>query len=246
VAALQVTSSAPAGTGQKGPVDGRHFGPRNGVPWRGLREAVLGVVGCGPRESGGRSCGATGSARYETARFSRRETIPTLELTPLEKTGVASQEVRAASMATDAAAPNRCVTRDRRCPRAIRCLLGRHCVQTQYERAGGRPVSEEGVSEVRASCARVGGFQGCSLTTSWLQRLVRGILSQLGAGARRKSSHRGTGEMSSSRRPITVTGGGPRRAARVSQRVDRVLHDFDPFATPHPTMGIEPVEGILS
>jgi len=75
---------------------------------------------------------------------------------------------------------NRCITRDRRCLRAIRCPLGRCCVGTQHKRVGGRPDSEEAVSLVRAWRARVGGFQGCSLTISWLQRLARGIFSHPG------------------------------------------------------------------
>jgi hypothetical protein len=49
--------------------------------------------------------------------------------------------------------------------------------------------AEEAVSEVRVSRSRVGGFRGCSLTTSWLQRLARGILSN--PGRRRACFSRG-------------------------------------------------------
>jgi hypothetical protein len=57
-------------------------------------------------------------------------------------------------------------------------------VQLQHVRVGERPGADGEVREVRASRSRVGGHQGCSLTTSWLQRLSERHPVLVGSSAR--------------------------------------------------------------
>jgi hypothetical protein len=142
---------------------------------------------------------------------------------------------------------NRCITRDRRCPRAIRCHLGRCCVGTQHKRVGGRPDSDEAVGQVRASRTRVGGFQGCSLTISWLQRLARGIFSHPGHSLLRRKSRRSVARVRTARAGVPSprqAGGSDERQGCSSCEVG-FIHDFDRSATPCRKIGIKPIEGIL-
>lgn len=98
--------------------------------WKALRASevapLAGSHGNGPWycdvrfcEGGAARRSATGSAHDSTARFSIRDNIPTRELTSRRENGAASAEVRAATVVTGAAAPNRGTARDRRRLRAI-------------------------------------------------------------------------------------------------------------------------------
>lgn len=134
--------------------------------------------------------GATGSVSDRIVRLSWRDKISTRELTPPKKNRGGLQGGENGDSHDWCSATNRCITRDRRCPRAIRCHFGRCCVGNQHKRVGRRPDSDEAVGQVRASRTRVGGFQGCSLTLSWLQRLARDIFSHPGHSLLRRKSRR--------------------------------------------------------
>lgn len=99
---------------------------------------------------------------------------------------------------------------------------------------------------MRVSRARVGGFQGCSLTTSWLQRLARGILSR-GVSVVRSASCRGrcTKRDQLERAPHHRDRRGAETSGKGVPAGSRVLHRFRHSATPHRKMGIEPIEDIL-
>jgi hypothetical protein len=107
---------------------------------------------------------------------------------------------------------NRHVTRDRGCLRATRRLSGASLFRPQHGRAGQRAAIEGAARSARVDRSRVGGSHGCSLTTSRLQRLVTGILCDVGPHRFGEVKTRRT---NTNRRPITVTGGKLERAARV-------------------------------
>lgn len=128
----------------------------------------------------GRWCSATWSARGHVVRFARWVNSPTWKLTPPKKN-------RGGLRGGENDERRRLVRRHQlshhsgsEMPSGYPMPLKSCCAQSQHKRVEGRPDADEVVREVRASRARVDGFQGCSLTTSWLQRLVRGILSHPG------------------------------------------------------------------
>jgi hypothetical protein len=117
-----------------------------------------------------------------------------------------------ASVTAGARGTNRRVTRGRGCLRATRRHPGASLFRPQHGRAGQRAAIEGAVRLVRASRSRMGGSHGCSLTTSRLQRLVRGILCGVGQA---RFGELGTRYTSATRHPITVTGGKLESVARV-------------------------------
>jgi hypothetical protein len=138
----QVSSSAPAGKRRKGPIGGRHFGPRSG--------RLGGCSGKGPRfrndrfrESGSVRCGATGSACERVVRLARRDNTPTRGLTPPKKNRggllLTRSEVRATKGRDWCGGANPLHHSGSGMPSGYPVPLRTARVQTQHKRVGGWP-----------------------------------------------------------------------------------------------------------
>jgi len=220
VAARFNTSSRQRGSAGSGPVGRRHFGSGSGGGGAPFAERSL-APHDRARESGCVTGGATGSVSDLTVRLTQRKRTPTRGSTPPETkrrrpSGDGQRTVTAGVRGT-----NRHVTRGRGrlratafgwCPKGYSASPRRFLFRPQHGRAGQRAAIDGVVRPTRFGRSRMGGSQGCSLTTSRLQRLVRSILC--GAG-RARFGENGTRHTSTTRRPITVTGGKLERVARV-------------------------------
>lgn len=185
VAARKSRPQRQQGTGRKGLIGGRRFGPGKRWHWCAAVERVLGSLPPARPKGGPR--------REESDRkrpWLRRPACAKGE-NPCARVDASNQEWRRPLPAGRRGEGERssafCEARgqeghDWRTRHQIAASLGAgdafglfgakpaDLVRPQHERVGERPGVGGEVREVRASRSRVGGHQGCSLTTSWLQR----------------------------------------------------------------------------
>jgi hypothetical protein len=261
VAARKSRPQRQQGTRRKGSIGGRRFGS-------GKRQHWCAACGNGPRRFASSSPTselrrriATGSVRGLIVRPTHRKTTPARGLTPLTQKGEAAPGHHARRGEDDSGAPKGRTNEVPRLAHAtpIAAPLGvgdafgpsganpEDAVRAQHKRVEWRLGAEGGVSEVRAPRSRVGGHQGCSLTTSRLQRFGERypVLVGSSVGRRKALQSGGNGEGESaaaSHHPDR------REAARRRQgcsSYEKGINTFRLVATPDRKVGIEPIEGIL-
>jgi hypothetical protein len=167
---------------REGPAGRRHFGSGSGGGGALPVDRSSAPRG-GLREGEDLSKGATGSVGDITIRLVQRTTTPTHELTPPEtKRRRPSGENRDSSRLARSAPTGALLEVGNAFtgyPASPRVFTVPNPVRACWARA----AIEGAIRLVRARRSRMVGSRGCSLTTSRLQRLVRGILSASGPNA---------------------------------------------------------------
>jgi hypothetical protein len=182
-------SSASEGGGRTGSIGGRRFGLGTRQRWRAVCGKGPWLLVASSRESGGRRRGATGSVSDRATRTAQWKTKPACgnhRNHVSSKKGGGPPNFNAPGVTgcdESQLAPQRQEKRhhsESEMPSGYPAPTWTTLFRTQHKRAGRGAGWERAVSQVRASRSRIAGFHGCSLKTSRLQRLVRGIFSSLG------------------------------------------------------------------